>query len=92
MEIADSAERFSRAFHRVAAKRAMHMEIDKTGRKIISVEINDVMLFVRQGSLGDRSNFSFFHDNLEPVANSISKNQTRVGEDHLVINLILSAA
>ena len=67
------------------------MEIDKTRRQIISVEINDVMLSVRQGFLGDRSNFSFFHDNLKPVANSISKKQTRVREDHLVVNLILPA-
>src|SRR4051794_22715074 len=82
MEIADAAERFSRGFHRVAAKRAVHMEIDKTRRKIISVEINDLMISVRQASVGDRSDLSFFHDNLKPIANSIGKNQTGVRKDH----------
>jgi hypothetical protein len=91
MEIANRAKRFSRGFHRVAAKRAVHMKIDKTGRKIISMEINDLMFPVRQGSLADRGDFSLFHDNFKSVANSIGKNQTRVREDHLVMQSILPA-
>ena len=43
VEIANRAKRFSRGFHRVAAKRAVHMKIDKTGRKIISIEINNLV-------------------------------------------------
>jgi hypothetical protein len=65
------------------------MKIDKTGREIISIEINDLVFPVRQGSLADRSDFSLFHDNFKPVANSIGKNQTRVREDHLVMQSIL---
>jgi hypothetical protein len=84
VEIANRAKRFSRGFHCVAAKRAVHMKIDKTGREIISIEINDLMFPVRQGSLADRSDFSLFHHNFKPIANSIGKNQTRVREDHFV--------
>jgi hypothetical protein len=40
------------------------------------------MFPVRQGSLADRSDFSLFHHNFKPIANSIGKNQTRVREDH----------
>ena len=91
MEIANRAKRFSRCFHGVAAERAVYMEIDKTGRKVISVEINDLVSPVRQGSLPNLRDFSFFHDNFKPVANSIGKNQTRVREDHLVMQAILPA-
>jgi hypothetical protein len=49
------------------------------------------MFPVRQGSLADRSDFSLFHDNFKPVANSIAKNQTRVREDHVVMRSILPA-
>ena len=91
MEIANSAERFSRGFHRVAAERAVQMKIDKTGRKIISIEINYPVFLVCQGSFADRGDPSLFHDNFKPVANSIGKNQTRVREDHLVMQSILPA-
>jgi len=91
VEIANRAKRFSRGFHRVAAKRAVHMKIDKTGRKIISIEINYPVFLVCQGSLVDRGDPSLFHDNFKPVANSIWKNQPRVREDHLVMQSILPA-
>jgi hypothetical protein len=39
----------------------------------------------------DRGDFSFLHDNFKPVANSVRKNQTHVGEDHLVMQAILPA-
>ena len=32
-----------------------------------------------------------FHDDFEPVVNSIGQNQTRVREDHLVMQAILPA-
>jgi hypothetical protein len=48
VEIANGAERFSRCFHRVAVERAVHMNIDKTWREIISIEINDLMFSMRQ--------------------------------------------
>jgi hypothetical protein len=67
------------------------MEIDKTGRKVISVEINDLVFPVRQGLLANRGDLSFLHDNFKPVANPIGKNQTRVREDHLVMQAILPA-
>ena len=91
VEIANRAKRFSGGFHRVAAKRAVHMKIDKTGRKILSIEINDPVFLVCQGSLVDRGDPSLFHDNFKLVANSIGKNQTRVREDHLVMQSILPA-
>ena len=91
MEIANRAKRFSRGFHRVPAKRAVHMKIDKAGRKIVSIEINDLVFLVCRGSLVNRGDFSFFHDNFKPIANSIGKNQTRVGKDHLVMQSILPA-
>jgi hypothetical protein len=49
------------------------------------------MFPVREESLADGSDFSFFNDNFEPIANSIAKNQTRVREDHLVMQSILPA-
>src|SRR5437763_14659710 len=73
VKIANSAKRFSRCFHRVAAQRAVHMKIDKTGRKIISIEINDLVFPVRQGALADRSDFSFFYDNFKTDSNSVGK-------------------
>ena len=63
VEIANGAKRFSGGFHRVSANRAVHMKIDKTGRKIVSIEINDLVFLLCQGSLADRNDFSFFHDN-----------------------------
>ena len=60
------------------------MKIDKTGRKIISIEINDLVFAAAPGHpLADRGDFSLFHDNFKPISNSIGKNQTRVGEDHV---------
>src|SRR5262245_1020933 len=67
------------------------MEIDKTGRKIISIEINHLGFATHPGPLADRGDFSFLHDNLKPVANSVGKNQARVREDHLVMQAILPA-
>ena len=66
MIIANGAKRFSRRFHRVAAKRAVHMKIDKTRREIISVEIDDLIFPVRQGSLANRSDFSLFTTTSSP--------------------------
>ena len=92
MEIANGTESFARRFHRVTADRAVHMQIDKTRCKIISVEIDDLIFAMRAGpfacprrrwgSRANRSDFSLFDDNFKPVANSIGKNQTRVAKDH----------
>ena len=38
--IADRTKRFRRSFHRVAADRAMHVQIDETGSKKISRQVN----------------------------------------------------
>jgi len=57
----------------------------------MSIEINDLMFLVSQGSLANRGDFSLFHDNVKSVANSIGKNQTRIREDHLVMQAILPA-
>jgi hypothetical protein len=98
MEIANSAKRFWRCFHRVAAERAVYMKIDKTGRKIISIEIKDLFSVYPLACLPqprrrrtDRGDFSFFHDNFKPLSDSVVKNQTRVREDHLVMQAILPA-
>src|SRR3954447_3310447 len=72
--VANGAKRVSRRFHRVAAKRAVHMEIDKSGHKIITVEINDLLFLMCRRSLVDPGDFSFLHHKFEPIANSIGKN------------------
>jgi hypothetical protein len=98
VEITNRAKRFNRGFHRVATKRAVHMKIDKTGRKIISIEINDLFSAYPLACLPqpwhgrtDLGDFSLFHDNFEPVADSIGQNQTRVGKNHFVMQAILPA-
>ena len=42
MEIANCAKCFGGRFHGVASERAVHVKIDKTGREIISVKIDNV--------------------------------------------------
>src|SRR5215469_2574276 len=81
MEIADGPKRLRRGAHRVAAKRAVYMEIDKTRSEIVSAKIDSVFL---RGMclLADRGYFSLFHDNFQAIANSIGKNEQSVGENH----------
>jgi hypothetical protein len=92
VEIANRAKRFFRCIHRVATERAMQMKIDKTGRKIISVKINDVIFPARfspfacspylRGSRVNRRDFPFLYDHLKSVANSIRKDQTSIAKNH----------
>src|ERR687892_552434 len=92
VEIANGSKRFCRCFHRVAADRAVYMKIDKTRRQIISIEINELFSAYPlacppwpRRRRTDRGDFSFFHNNFKPLADSIWENQTRVREDHLVM-------
>jgi hypothetical protein len=81
MKITDGTKRFRGRFHRVAANCTVHVKIDKTGREIISAKIDNIFS-ARTRLLPNCGNFSFFRDNFEAIANSIGKNQTRVGKDH----------
>jgi hypothetical protein len=93
VEIANGAKCFGAAVHGIPAERAMNVKIDKTGREIVSVKVDNILWLGLQArgftgrmpvprltNLGD---FPFFHDNFEAIANSIEKNQTRVCEDHV---------
>jgi hypothetical protein len=82
VKITDRTERFGGCFHCVAPERAVHMKIDEPGRDIMSVEIDD-LVYARLSSFVDSGDLSFLHDNFKPIANSIGKNQTRVGKDHV---------
>ena len=62
------------------------MKIDETGREIVSVKI-DNLFRARMCLLANCGNFSFCRDNLEAIANSVGKNQTRIGEDHSSLTL-----
>jgi len=81
MEIADRPERLRGSLHCVAANRAVHMKIDKTGREIISIKIDNV-LCRRPGLLPDLHNFPFVRDDLEAFPDPIRKNQSCVAENH----------
>src|SRR5213593_4462599 len=91
MKIANRAKRFCRCFHRVAAERAVHMKINKTGRKIISLEIDDPFP-ATLCLLAYRGDFSFFGNKLKPVANSIGKNQARIRKNHFRLTLSLECS
>ena len=70
----------------------MDMKIEETRREIVSLKI-DNLFRARMCLLANCRNFSFCRDNLEAIANSIGKNQTRIGEDHssLTLNVECSA-
>jgi len=81
MEIADRAECLRRGLHRVAADRAVHMKIDKTGREIISTKIDNTIC--RSFCLlPDLRNFPLLDHDLQAFANSIWENEARVCENH----------
>ena len=61
------------------------MKIDETGREIVSMKI-DNLFRARICLLANCRNFPFCHDNLEAIANSVGKNQTRIGEYHSCVN------
>jgi hypothetical protein len=58
------------------------MDIDETRRKIISVNIDD-LVFAAGGPFANRGDFSLLDDEFETIANSVWKNQAGVAEDHL---------
>src|SRR5437773_3779459 len=91
MKIANRAKRFCRCFHRVAAERAVHMKINKTGRKIISLEIDDPFP-ATLCLLAYRGDFSFFGYKLKPIANSIGKDQARIRKNHFRLTLSLECS
>jgi hypothetical protein len=62
----------------------MDMKIDETGREIVSVKI-DNLFRSRICLLANCRNFPLCHDNLEPIANSVGKNQTRINEYHVLV-------
>ena len=78
----------------VATKSAVHVKIDEARREIISVEIDKgggvasreesyQPLSRGHGHARDCGDFSFFHDDLKTIPNSVRKNQTRVLENHI---------
>src|SRR5438067_4147987 len=91
MKIANRAKRFCRCFHRVAAERAVHMKINKTGREIISLEIDDPFP-ATLCLLAYRGDFSFFGNKLKPIANYIRKNQPRIRKNHFRLTLSLECS
>jgi len=83
VEIANLAKPLDRRFHRVASDRTVRMEIDEPRRKIISVDIEDLVCAAHARPLTDRGDFSLLDDDFEAIPNSVGKNQTSVGENHL---------
>src|SRR5262245_40690304 len=70
------------------------MKIDEAGREIVSVKINNFFAarlclphrsLATSGLLANCRNFSFCCDDLESIANSVGKNQTRVCEYHVLV-------
>ena len=82
VEIANLAKPLDRRFHSVASNRTVYMDIDETRRKIISVNIDD-LVFAAGGPLANRGDFSLLDDEFETIANFVGKNQAGVAEDHL---------
>src|SRR5947208_16668761 len=91
MKIANGAKRFCRCFHRVPAERAAHMKINKTGRKIISLEIDDPFP-ATLCLLAYRGDFSFFGNKFKPITNSIGENQARIRKNHFRLTLSLECS
>src|SRR5881392_1976200 len=91
MKIANRAKRFCGCFHRVAAERAVHMKINKTWRKIISLEFDDPFP-ASLCLLAYRGDFSFFGNKLKPIANYIRKNQPRIRKNHFRLTLSLECS
>jgi len=67
------------------------MKINKTGRKIISLEIDDPFP-ATLCLLAYRGDFSFFGNKLKPIANYIRKNQPRIRKNHFRLTLSLECS
>src|SRR6266516_2444841 len=67
------------------------MKINKTGRKIISLEIDDPFP-ATLCLLAYRGDFSFFGNKLKPIANCIRKNQARIRKNHFRLTLSLECS
>ena len=76
MIVADGVKRFRGSFHGVVAQRTVHVKIDKAGREIISMEVDDRFAahacgaaaaspLASDGSARGLQRFSFFNDDLE---------------------------
>src|SRR5438034_5645291 len=91
MKIANRAKRFCALCHRAAAEPAVQMTINKPGRKIISLEINDPFP-ATLCLLAYRGDFSFFGYKLKPIANSIGKDQARIRKNHFRLTLSLECS
>ena len=81
MEIADRAECLRRGLYRVAAHRAVHMKIDKTGREIISIKIDNIICRSLR-LLPDLLNFPLLGHDFQAFTSSIRKNEASVCENH----------
>jgi hypothetical protein len=69
------------AFHRVPADRAVHMQIDETGRKEVPREVD--YLFTGDRNLApQRDDLSRLHAERKPVGDPLGKNQPATGKDH----------
>src|ERR1700732_3052178 len=75
------AKSFRRGLHRITAKRAVNVKIDKSRREIISTDIDD-LIFRSRRLLSNLCNPPVSHDKLEAIANSVGENQTRVCKNH----------
>jgi len=64
------------------------MKIDEPGRQIISGKINNFFP-ARLRLLANCGDFSLLDSEFKPVANSIGKNQTRIGKNHFRLTLRL---
>ena len=67
------------------------MKINKTGRKIISLEIDDPFP-ATLCLLAYRGDFSFFGNKFKPITNSIGKNQARIRKNHFRLTLSLECS
>ncbi len=59
----------------------MDVDIDKARCEIISFKIDD-FLSASARLLTNRRDRSIFHNDFEPVANSVGKNEARVSKNH----------
>ena len=82
--IANRAKSFRRGLHRVAAKRAVNVKIDKPRREIGPTKINNVFS-ARPRLFTNLCNRSISRDKFEAIANSVGENAARVSENHLLV-------
>ena len=61
---------------------AMHVQIDKTRRQIISIKIDNIT-FQGLRLLAELLNFPLLGHDFQAFTNSIRKNEARVSENHL---------